>query len=111
MESYNSVDAHIVITFRVIMDDQLLVYIRKGFSTIDHLHTLNQIIVKATQYNFPLYMAPLDFEKAFDSLEHHCIFEVLKTSKLEINRQDSLGTYITIVRHYPLFSSHAYWKK
>ena len=40
---------------------------RKLFSTTDHLHAVNQIIKKCVEYNIPLYMGFVDYNKAFDS--------------------------------------------
>ena len=51
---------------------------RKGFSTTDHLQTINQIIEKCNEFNIPLCLAFIDYEKAFDSIEHWAIFEALK---------------------------------
>ena len=42
---------------------------RSGYSTIDHLHTINQLIEKTLEYNKPLCLAFVDYEKAFDSRE------------------------------------------
>ncbi|CAK1590319.1 unnamed protein product [Parnassius mnemosyne] len=42
---------------------------RKGFSTIDHIHTLRQIVQKSEEYNLPLCLAYVDYGKAFDSVE------------------------------------------
>ncbi|KAL0839990.1 hypothetical protein ABMA28_015317 [Loxostege sticticalis] len=42
---------------------------RKGFSTIDHIHTLWQVIQKTEEYNLPLCLAFVDYEKASDSIE------------------------------------------
>jgi len=50
---------------------------RKGFSTTDHLHTLNQIIEKYKEYNLVLYVAFVDYIKAFDSVKHNCLFQAL----------------------------------
>ena len=35
---------------------ELAVY-RRGFSTIDHLHAVTQVLKKTMEYSFPLYMA------------------------------------------------------
>ena len=51
---------------------------RKGFSTTDHLQTINQIIEKCNEFNIPLCLAFIDYEKAFDSIEHWAIFEALR---------------------------------
>ena len=51
---------------------------RRKFSTIDHIYTLNQIIEKTNEYNLPLCVGFIDYEKAFDSVEHFAIFEALR---------------------------------
>ena len=50
---------------------------RKGFSTIDHLHTLTQIQEKAAEWQIPLWTCFIDYEKAFDSIEHFAIWTAL----------------------------------
>lgn len=56
---------------------------RKNFSTIDHLLTVKILIEKATEYNLPLYPAFIDYEKAFDSLEHWAIFDGLVKARID----------------------------
>ncbi|KAF9787562.1 hypothetical protein SFRURICE_001614 [Spodoptera frugiperda] len=51
---------------------------RKGFSTIDHIHTLRQIIQKTEEYNLPLCLAFVDYEKAFDSIETWAVLQSLQ---------------------------------
>ena len=51
---------------------------RKGFATTDHLHTINQIIEKSNEFNLPLCIAYIDYEKSFDSVEHEVIFQALR---------------------------------
>ena len=63
---------------------------RRKFSTIDHIYTLNQIIEKTNEYNLPLYVGFIEYEKAFDSVEHFAIFEALR--KTNINE-----TYVQIL--------------
>ena len=50
---------------------------RKGFSTTDHLYVTNQIIEKSNEYNLPLCIGFIDYEKAFDSVEHIAMFNAL----------------------------------
>ena len=65
---------------------------RRKFSTIDHIYTLNQIIEKTNEYNLPLCVGFIDYEKAFDSVEHFAIFEALR--KININE-----TYVQILEN------------
>jgi hypothetical protein len=51
---------------------------RKGFSTIDHIHTLRQVIQKTEEYNQPLCLAFVDYEKAFDSVGTWAVLESLQ---------------------------------
>ena len=78
---------------------------RKGYSTVDHLQTINQLIEKWNEFNRPqsadrkkkwnefnrpLCIGYIDYEKAFDSIEHNSIFKALRS--IGINE-----TYITIL--------------
>ena len=65
---------------------------RKGYSTTDHLQALNQIIEKSNEYNLPLCIGFIDYEKAFDTVEHFAIFEALR--KTNVNE-----TYINILQN------------
>ena len=65
---------------------------RKGYSTTDHLQALNQIIEKSNEYNLPLCTGFIDYEKAFDTVEHFAIFEALR--KTNVNK-----TYINILQN------------
>lgn len=51
---------------------------RKGYSTTDHLHATAQILEKTIEYQQPLFMAFVDYEKAFDSIKHASVFEALR---------------------------------
>jgi hypothetical protein len=51
---------------------------RKTFSTVDHLHTMNQIIEKGNEYQIILYIALIDYKKAFDTLKHEFMFTALR---------------------------------
>ncbi|CAG5047221.1 unnamed protein product [Parnassius apollo] len=50
---------------------------RKNFSTIDHIHNLNLIIEKYIEHNRPLYLACIDYAKAFDSISHTSMYKAL----------------------------------
>lgn len=65
---------------------------RKNFSTIDHIHTIKQIIEKYSEYGKTLYMAFIDYAKAFDSISHMAIWKSLK-------EQGVSQTYITNINN------------
>ena len=65
---------------------------RAGFSTIDHLHVINQLQEKAHEYNIPLCFAFVDYEKAFDSIEFEPIFHALKNHGVD-------KAYLNIMKH------------
>ncbi|KAG7301234.1 hypothetical protein JYU34_014132 [Plutella xylostella] len=65
---------------------------RKGFSTSDHLHVMQQLIEKTNEYPQPLYIAFIDFTKAFDSIEHCYLWEALYKDKIE-------PKYIALLKH------------
>ena len=52
---------------------------RKGCSTVDHLQTINQLIEKCNEFKRPLCTGYIDYEKAFDSIEHEAIFKALRS--------------------------------
>jgi len=51
---------------------------REGYSTTDHLQALNQLIEKANEYQLKLCIGYIDYEKAFDSVEHDNLFAALR---------------------------------
>ena len=55
---------------------------RSGYSTTDHLQVLNQLIEKSNEYKEPLYIAFVDYEKAFDSVEHEDILNALEKHQI-----------------------------
>nr|XP_034833605.1 uncharacterized protein LOC117990222 [Maniola hyperantus] len=55
---------------------------RKGFSTVDHIHTLELIIEKYQEHQRPLYLAFIDYQKAFDTVTHASIWDSLKEQKV-----------------------------
>ena len=56
---------------------------RKGFSTVDHIHTLRQVIQKTEEYNLPLCLAFVDYEKAFDSIETWTVLQCLQRCQID----------------------------
>ena len=43
------------------------------YSTTDHIHAINQLKEKCREYNIPLSVAFVDYEKAFDSVQTQAI--------------------------------------
>ena len=52
---------------------------RKGRSCIDHIFTLRQILEQTHEWNSSLYIAFVDFEKAFDSLHRDSLWKILRS--------------------------------
>ena len=51
---------------------------RPGFSCEDHLFTITMVAEKCNEFNIPLWVAAIDFSKAFDSISHCSIFQALR---------------------------------
>ena len=51
---------------------------RKDFSCDDHLFTVMLATEKAAEWNTHLWIAAVDFKKAFDSVEHKFLWESLR---------------------------------
>lgn len=64
---------------------------RKNFSTIDHIHTIKQVLEKYNEYRKPLYICFIDYTKAFDSLNHQFIW-------LSLEEQGVDEAYIQIIK-------------
>ncbi|EYB85202.1 hypothetical protein Y032_0303g1907 [Ancylostoma ceylanicum] len=67
---------------------------RKKHSTLNHIHILNQIAEKSKEYNFPVYVALVDFKKAFDSSEWNAVWTALErrvTIRRGIKQGDTLS--------------------
>ncbi|KAJ2937651.1 hypothetical protein O0L34_g19326 [Tuta absoluta] len=56
---------------------------RKGYSTIDHIFTVRQIVQKTEEYNLPLCLAFVDYEKAFDSIETWAVLQALQRCHID----------------------------
>ena len=69
---------------------------RKKYPTVDHLQALNQAIGKSEEYQLPLVIGFIDYEKAFDSIEHFSIFEALR--KINVNE-----TYVKILENTGIY--------
>ena len=56
---------------------------RSGYSTTDHIHVLNQLMEKSTEYDKPLCLAFIDYEKAFDSVEISAVMQALRKQGIQ----------------------------
>lgn len=82
---------------------------RSGFSTMDHLHTVNNLIEKCNEYNLKLYMAFIDYEKAFDSIEIWAVLNSMtkcridsRYTKLIENIYSQASMYVLLQERTPL---------
>uniref|UniRef100_A0A7I4YAI8 Reverse transcriptase domain-containing protein n=1 Tax=Haemonchus contortus TaxID=6289 RepID=A0A7I4YAI8_HAECO len=50
---------------------------RRGFSTIDHIHTLTRLSEVSREYKMPLCLTFIDLKKAFDTVETEAVIEAL----------------------------------
>ena len=53
------------------------------YSTTDHIHAINQLKEKCREYNIPLCVAFVDYEKAFDSVQTQVILTSLQEQGIE----------------------------
>ena len=65
---------------------------RPHFSTTDHLYTINQVIEKYNEFNKPLYLAFVDYAKAFDSIHHHSVINALESQNIPHTYIDLIDT-------------------
>ena len=56
---------------------------RSKYSTTDHIDAINQLKEKCREYNTPLCVAFVDYEKAFDSVQTQAILTSLQEQGIE----------------------------
>ena len=56
---------------------------RSKYSTTDHMHAIHQLKEKCREYNMPLCVAFVDYEKAFDSVHTQAILTPLQEQGIE----------------------------
>ena len=56
---------------------------RGGYSTTDHVHVINQLKENCREFNIPLCIAFIDYEKAFDSVQTQTILSSLQDQGIE----------------------------
>jgi len=50
---------------------------RRGYSTVDHIFTMNQLIEKTNEYGIDISVLLIDFNKAFDSVKHTFLWQAM----------------------------------
>ncbi|KAI8428464.1 hypothetical protein MSG28_007275 [Choristoneura fumiferana] len=65
---------------------------RPNYSTNDHIHTIEQLIEKYKEFNRSLYIAFVDYSKAFDSISHTSIWKALENNNIH-------SKYINIIKN------------
>eukprot|EP00973_Karenia_brevis_P058488 8145814-Karenia_brevis.AAC.1 len=64
---------------------------RTGFGCEDHIFTMSQLVHRHGEFRTPLWAAAIDFEKAFDSVEHESIWRALVSMGVPGNYVRLLG--------------------
>ena len=74
---------------------------RSKYSTTEHIHAINQLKEKCREYNIPLCVAFVDYEKAFDSVQTQAILTSLQEEGIEdhINPERYIYTDSSVIVH------------
>ena len=56
---------------------------RAKFGTTDHLQSIKTVIEKSIEYNRPLVLAFVDFQKAFDTVEPKAVLSALQECRID----------------------------
>lgn len=65
---------------------------RKDFGTTDHLQTMRILMEKTTEYQMTIWLAFVDYQKAFDSIETWAIIKSLKNARIDYRYTDIIET-------------------
>jgi hypothetical protein len=58
---------------------------QRGYSTLDYLHTV--ILEKTNECGIPIHRAFVDYEKAFDFIQHHAVFDDMAKEEWQKSEQ------------------------
>ena len=58
---------------------------RHDYSTDDHLYTTTLIHERSHEWQLPLWVSAVDFKKAFDTIDHKCLWQALARQNLPSN--------------------------
>ncbi|KHN85872.1 Retrovirus-related Pol polyprotein from type-1 retrotransposable element R2 [Toxocara canis] len=64
---------------------------RRGYSTVDHMHAVRQLVEKCNEFHIPLCLAFVDYKKAFDSVERNAVLNALDKCGVNPNYVDPHG--------------------
>ena len=56
---------------------------RSGYSTIDHLQVITQLVQNSNEYEIPMCFIFVDYEKAFGSVEHCGIINAIRKHQID----------------------------
>lgn len=56
---------------------------RSGYSTLDHILAMRIMVEKTTEYQMTLWLAFIDYKKAFDSVETWSVLESLQNARID----------------------------
>ena len=66
---------------------------KKGYSTVGHLQTINQLIEKYNEFSPSVCVGYIDYENAFDSIERGAISKSLRT----IGKNETYSTVLEYI--------------
>ena len=66
---------------------------RKGYSTVDHMMAITLLTEGCAEWNQKLWVALVDFEKAFGTVEHAALWKVLDDLGVDFN-------YIALLKNF-----------
>ena len=64
---------------------------RSGFCCDDNLFAVTMLSDKLKEYNLPLWVAAVDFRKAFDTVDHQCLWQALRDQHVP-------GIYVAVLK-------------
>eukprot|EP00973_Karenia_brevis_P091395 12407261-Karenia_brevis.AAC.1 len=71
---------------------------RSGFSCDDHLQAIVLLVEASAEFNTALWACAVDFRKAFDSVEHDCIWKAMNEQGVGHTKGRGLGKHFEIQR-------------
>ena len=63
---------------------------RKNFSTIDHIHVVNQLVERCREFHYRLVLTFVDYEIAFDLVETNAVLQAVLEQGCRLTKGDKL---------------------